>query len=226
MPFTTTYSLPASYITSTQSLIVTSFLPASTFTSTLLLPELVSTSVQTIFVTSSLPGTTAFSTFVPPPSISTAYQTVTLPASTITSTYVLPISTEFITRTVSLLQTNSAGSSDVGVAEVGGDADGQASAVQTRTVTITSHLPGAVVTSTAFLPGLTFEQTVSLTVLRTVTAVITQRKTLNIFVTSTLPQETATSTVFATTTLPQATASFASTALIGPKVIEVSFVYF
>ena len=218
---TTTYTLPASYITSTESQVITSYLPASTLTSTLVLPAPVSTSVQTVFVTSSLPGTTLYNTLVAPPSISTAYQTITLPASTITSAAVLSASTEFVTRTISLVATP-AGPPALGATVLPVEnADGQAPAVQTRIITTTSLLPGAVVTSTAFLPGLTVEQTVSLTLFRTVTAVITQRETLNFYVTSTLPQQTTTSTIFATTTLPQATVSVTSTAYAGPAIAEV-----
>lgn len=224
MLYTTTYSLPALYITSTENHVITSYLPASTLTSTLMLPALVSTSVRTVFVTSSLPGTTLYSTLVAPPSIYTAYQTVTLPASTITSTAVLAASTEFVTRTLSLVATPAAppalGNPVLPVVS-GANVDGQVPAVQTRTITTTSLLPGAVVTSTAFLPGLTFEQTVSLTIFRTVTAIITQRETLNFYVTSTLAQQTTTSTVIATTTLPQATVSFTSTAYVGPMIAEV-----
>lgn len=213
-----------SYITSTQNQIVTSYLPVSIITSTLLLPALVSTSVQTVFVTSSLPGTTLYRTVVAPPSTSTAYQTITLPASTITSTAVLPASTEFVTRTLSLVQTPAgppALGATVSPTACWANADGQAPAAQTQTITTTSFVPGAVVTSTAFLPGLTLEQTVSLTLFRTVTAVITQRETLNFYVTSTLPQQTTTNTIFATTTLPQATVSLTSTQYIGPPIAEV-----
>lgn len=60
-----------------------------------------------------------------------------------------------------------------------------AAIVQTQIVTTTSLLSGAVITSTAILPALALEQTVSLTIFSTVTAVVTERETLSFFVTST-----------------------------------------
>lgn len=198
---------------------MTSYLPASTLTSTLILPGLVSTSVQTIFVTLSLPGTTLYSNLVAPPSISTAYQTITLSVIHTTSTAVLPVSTELVTQTPPagppVLENTRP---PVGL---WANTDIQAIAVQTRTVTTTSMLPGTVVTSTAFLPGLTLEQTVSLTLFRTVTAVLTQRETLNFYVTSTLPQQTLTRTIYATTVLSQAIIPVTPNACADPVTIEV-----
>ncbi|KAF1926930.1 uncharacterized protein M421DRAFT_6496 [Didymella exigua CBS 183.55] len=165
-----------------------------------------------------------YSTLIPPPSILTAYQTITLPASTVTSTSVLPVSTQFITRTLSLVETATvpAAWDATAVPTVPwANADAQTEAVQIRTITTTLLLPGALVTTTAFLPGITLEQTVSLTLFRTITAVLTERETINFYVTRTLPQQTSISTVFVTTTFPQATVSFTSTAYIGPTVTEV-----
>lgn len=162
--------------------------------------------MQIVYITSSLPGTTLYST------------------SIITSTAVLPASTEFVTHTLSLAETPT-NPPDLGATvsptASWASAEGQASPVQVQTITTVSLLPGAVVTSIAFLPGLTIEKTVSLSLFRTVTAVIMQRETLNFYVTSTLPQQTITSTVLATTTIPQATVSFTSTQYIGPPIAEV-----
>lgn len=169
-------------------------------------------------------GTLVRTVFLPltAPTPQPCFTPIQAPASTVTRISVLPASTKYITQTLSLAQIP-AGPPAPGVTVVPAaswpNANSQTVAIQTRTVTTTSILSGAVAVSTAFLPAITLKQTVSLTLFRTVTAVFIQRQTLNRYVTSTLPQRTVTSTVSATSTLPQVTA------YIGHTITEVRFVF-
>ncbi|KAJ8119027.1 hypothetical protein OPT61_g85 [Boeremia exigua] len=218
VPYTTTYTPPVVYVTSIQTLIKTSVLPASILTSTWVFNAPVSTSIKTLFIGPSSPARTVTRTISLPPRVSMAYRILTLPASTITTTSVLPAATKSVTRTLCLAHTKRGSSQKPGTVGPKSSSNAQAPAtlISTATTTTTLVLSGAIVTSTAFLP----ERTVSITRYHIVTTVLTQRETLNPPATSSLVEKTTTHQVF-TTTSPQAISTSISTAFVGPAVTEV-----